>query len=381
VDLRAMRLQMLKRVLFPREVCLGRGSVERLACLDPARVLVVTGSSAKRNGTLDRLKAQLKDAAALDVLELESGEPRAAAITSARERVAGFAPQWIVAVGGGAVLDGAKFLWAQLEHPDLVFGGKAMPIGPLRGKARFVAIPTTAGSGSEASQAAVLAADDGTKIPYVSPHWVPDIVILDPVLTVSLSREITVATGFDALTHAVESAVSSLGNPFLRTLSATSVGLVLRHLPVAAENPQDLNARGGMLEAAFLAGLCQGMTSTGAAHALSHAASKLHSAPHGAATGFFLLPTMRWNRKKNAAVYDDLAAGCGVADGAALEAALFDLITRVGLPQKFEQLVGRVPDAAEKQILAETAAKDVCLRTNACRLGTAELTQLLAEIT
>ena len=158
------------------------------------------------------------------------------------------------------------------------------------------------------------------------------------------------------------------------------MGLVLRHLPAATENPQDLIARSGMLEAAFLAGLCQSMTSTGAAHALSHAASKLHSAPHGAATGFFLLPTMRWNRKQNAAVYDELAAGCGLGDGAALEAALLNLVARVGLPQKFEQLVGRVPDPAERQTLAETAAKDVCLRTNACRLGTPELAQLLAEI-
>ncbi|MBZ5616782.1 MAG: iron-containing alcohol dehydrogenase [Acidobacteriia bacterium] len=375
-----MRLQLLKRVLFPPEVCTGKGSVERLACLDPARVLVVTGSSGRRCGALERVTAQLKDAKAEEVLELESGEPRAAAITAAREKVAAFDPEWIVAVGGGAVLDAAKFLWAQLEHPDLVFLAKAVPIGPLRGKARFVAIPTTAGSGSEASQAAVLAGDDGTKIPYVSPHWVPDIAILDPALTVSLPRETTVATGFDALTHAVESAVSNLGNPFLRVLAATSVGLVLRHLPAAAENPQDLVARAGMLEAAFLGGLCQSMTSTGAAHALSHAASKLHRAPHGAATGFFLLPTMRWNQKKNAALYDELAVNCGLTDGAALEAAFLELVELVGLPQRFEELLGRVPDATERQTLAETAAKDVCLRTNACRLGTPDLAQLLAEI-
>ena len=380
MDLRAMRLQMLKRVLCPPEVCVGKGSVERLACLEPARVLVVTGGSARRNGAIERVTAQLKDATAHEVMELPSGEPRATAIAAARETVAAFAPEWVVALGGGAVLDAAKFVWAQLEYPDLVLSGKAAAIGPLRRKARLIAVPTTSGSGSEASQAAVLAADDGTKVPYVSPHWVPDIAILDPVLTVSLPREITVATGFDALTHAVESAVSSLGNPFLRVLAATAVGLVLRHLPVAAENPQDLTARSGMLEAAFLAGLCQSMASTGAAHALSHATSKLHGAPHGAATGFYLLPTMRWNRRKNAAVYDELAAGCGLASGAALEAALLDFGVRVGLPQKFADMVGRVPDTAERQILAETAAKDICLRTNACRLGAPELAQLLAEI-
>jgi alcohol dehydrogenase len=380
-NLRAMRLRMLKRVLSPPEVCVGKGSVERLGCLEATRVLVVTSDSARHNGVLDRVMSQLKDAAAREAVELASGEPRAAAIGAARAVVTAFAPQWIVAVGGGTVLDAAKFIWAQFEYPDLVLSGAApVAIGPLRQKTRFVAVPTTAGSGSEASQAAVLTADDGTKIPCVSPHWMPDIAILDPVLTVSLPREITVATGFDALTHAVESAVSSLGNTLLQALAATAVGLVLRHLPAAAENPQDLAAREGMLEAAYLAGLCQSTASTGAAHALSHAMSKLHGAPHGAATGFYLLPTMRWNRTKNVTVYDQLAVGCGLADGAALVAALANLAARVGQPQRFGELLGRAPNAAERQTLAEVAAKDVCLRTNACRLGSSELAQLLAEI-
>jgi alcohol dehydrogenase len=381
MDLRAMRMQMLKRLLCPPEVCVGKGSVERLYCLEPARVLVVTGGSARRNGALDRVTAQLKDATKREVMEVSSGEPRAAAIAAARETVAMFDPEWIVALGGGAILDSAKFLWAQFEHPDLELSGKApAAIGPLRRKARMIAVPTTAGSGSEASQAAVLSRDDGTKIPYISPYWVPDIAILDPVLTVSLPRDLTVATGFDALAHAVESSVSSLGNSFLRVLASTAVSLVLRYLPAAVNNPQDIPAREGMLEAAFLAGLCQSTASTGAAHALSHATSKVHGAAHGAATGFYLLPTMRWNRTKNAAVYDELAASCGLGDGAALEAALLDLGVRVGLSQKFVELVGRMPDTAERQILAETAAKDSCIRTNACRVGAPELAQLLAEI-
>ena len=375
-----MKLQMLKRVLCPPEVCVGKNSVERLGCLEPARVLVITSGSARRNGSLERVTAQLKDATAREVMEWPSGEPRASAVAAAKGTISAFAPEWIVALGGGAVLDTAKFLWAQLECPDLVWSAKATVIGPLRRNARFIAVPTTAGSGSEASQAAVLTADDGTKTPYVSPHWIPDLAILDPVLTVSLPRETTVATGFDALTHAVEAAVSSLGNPFLQVLAATAVGLILRHLPAAAENLQDLAARSGMLEAAFLAGLCQSTASTGAAHALSHATSKLHGAPHGAATGFYLLPTMRWNRGKSVAVYDQLAAGCGLANGAALESAILNLGRRVGLPQKFAELVGRVPDAAERQMLAEVAAKDVCLRTNACRIGMSDLAELVAKI-
>src|SRR5262249_50626720 len=141
-------------------------------------------------------------------------------------------------------------------------------------------------------------------------------------------RAATVATGFDALTHAVESAVSSLSNTFLQMLAGTAVGGILRWLPIAAENPQDLTARESMLEAAFLAGLCQSTASTGAAHALSHATAKVSGASHAAATGFYLLPTMRWNLAKNPAVYDRLAAAGGVSGGAALLSALEELAAR-----------------------------------------------------
>lgn len=378
-----MKRLMLKRAFFPAEVCTGKGSTDRLGCLEPARVLVVSGVSARRCGAIERVTTQLKDAAACEVVELPPGEPRASGLVEAREKVTAFAPEWIVAVGGGAVLDAAKLLWAQFEHPDLALSGAlpaAAAIGPLRRKARFIAVPTTAGSGSEASQTAVLTGEDGTKIPLVSPHWLPDIAILDPVLTVSVPRETTVATGFDALTHAVESAVSSLCSTFLRVLAGTAVSLILQYLEDATENPTNLAARGGMLEGAFLAGFCQGAASTGAAHALSHATSKIYGVPHGAATGFYLLPTMRHNRAKMTKVYDDLAVCSGLPDGEALIAKVAALAGRVGLPQRFQELMGRTPDDAERQALASAAAKDVCLRTNACRLEMADLSRLLAGI-
>ena len=372
MDPRAMKLRMLKRVLFPPEVCLGKGSIERLACLDPGRVLVVAGRSSRQVAGQPPWSAPLA-ASELAVVEF-SGEPSVPSLESFRTTVAAFAPAWIVAVGGGSVMDAAKFLWAQYEHPELALSGTApVPIGSLRRKARFAAVPTTAGSGSEASQAAVLTAEDNTKIPYVSPEWVPDLVILDPELTVSLPRHVTVSTGFDALTHAVESAVSSLGNTLLLSLAGTAVGLILRCLPAAAENPRDLAAREGMLEAAYLAGLCQSTASTGAAHALSHAMTKLHGVPHAAATGFYLLPTMCWNRTKNRALYDPLAGACGLDSGSALETAIADLATRVSLPRTFAELLGHPLDSSARQALANAASRDVCLRTNPCRMTVPEL--------
>src|SRR5262249_5078392 len=99
---------------------------------------------------------------------------------------------------------------------------------------------------------------------------------------------------------------------------ADAVRGVLQYLPKVSANPQDLAAREGMQNAAFLAGLCQSTTSTGAAHAFSHATTGLHHTPHAQATAFYLRPTMKWNLAKNPKVYDDLAAQCGFADGVAL---------------------------------------------------------------
>jgi len=383
--LKAMKLRMLKRVFFPPEVCAGRDAIERLSCLEStARVLLMVSGSAADAGLLDQLGAKCKDAAACEPLRWTSGAPAAPALEAVREQVAAFAPNWIVAVGGGSVLDAAKFVWAQYEHPELQWTGAAAAIPPLRGKARLAAVPTTAGSGSEASQAAVLSNAQGAKVAYVSTEWIPDLVILDPALTVNLPPALTASTGFDALAHAVESAVSSLSHALLRTWSATAVRGVLRHLPQLMAGPQgaapNLAAREGMQHAAFLGGLCQSTTSTGAAHALSHATTALHHTAHAMATGFYLAPTMEWNLGKNPRLYDDLAGECGLPGGEALVARIRDLARTSGMPADFQQLTGCALSDDSVKTLAAAAAKDVCLKTNACRMTEKDLEDLLRKI-
>ena len=378
--MQAMRLRMLKRVLFTPEVCAGRGSIQRLACLDSGvRVLVVTGASAARTGALQQVTAQLKDAAS-EIVTLPSGEPTAATVSALSAQVSAFAPEWIAAVGGGSVLDSAKFLWAQYEHPELTWRGPAAAIPPLRAKAHLILAPTTSGSGSESSQAAVLVDDAGAKVPYVSAHWVPDLAILDPSLTVSMPRALTASTGLDALTHAVESAVSSLSHAMLRTLCGTAIRAILRHLPEALRNGENLAAREAMQNASYLGGLCQSTASTGAAHALSHATSTRLGVAHGLGTGFYLLPTMRANLAKNAAVYDELAAECGFAGGAALADAIEGLGREAGLPATISALAGRDLSDEDVKAVADGAMKDVCLRTNACRLAAAEVQELVEKL-
>jgi len=379
--LKAMKLRMLKRVFLPQEVCAGKDAIERLSCFDSsARVLLIVSGSLASAGLLEKLKAKCKDAAACESICWSTGAPTAGALDAVREQVTAFAPGWIVAVGGGSVLDAAKFVWAQYEHPELQWTGAPAAIPPLRAKSRFAAVPTTAGSGSEASQAAVLSGVQNAKVPYVTPDWIPDLVILDPALALQLPPAVTAATAFDALTHAIESAVSSLSHALLRSWSATAVRGVLHHLPRALANPQDLAAREGLQNSAFLGGLCQSTTSTGAAHALSHATTALHQTAHATATGFYLAPSMEWNLGKSPQVYEALAIESGLADGEALLGRIRGLAQSAGIAANFQQLTGSALSEDGAKALAAAASKDVCLRTNACRMTEKDLEELLRKI-
>ena len=139
-------------------------------------------------------------------------------------------PDWIVAVGGGSIIDGAKLAWVLHEIPTFDLGAeKPSAVETLRRKARFAAIATTAGSGSEASQTAVLShPKTGRKTPFVSPHLVPDLAILDAALTTGLPAEMTVHSGIDALSHAVEAYASRMASTLVRTLAAAAIRSILK---------------------------------------------------------------------------------------------------------------------------------------------------------
>jgi alcohol dehydrogenase class IV len=369
---------MLKRMYFAPEVCCGPELSERLRYFEPgARILVLITDSAGRTGLLDQVAARLSDASAYELIQWTWGEPAASSVAGLRQRVQEFKPDWIVGIGGGTVLDAAKFVSAEYENPALHWSEQTQAVPGPRTRARLALVPTTSGSGSEASQAAILTGSDGKKLACVSPYWLPDLVILDPVLTTTLPAAETASTGFDALAHAVESTASNLAHDLLRELCATAIRAILRHLARAVDNPREMEARAGLQNAAFLAGSCQSGTSTGAAHALAHATSQHYHTPHARAVSAYLLPTMRWNLAKNPRVYDAMAAACGMSDGMALIGAIEELARAVGSPLRLADLLSRELTASERRDLAGAALKDGCLRTNACRMRQDDLEAVL----
>jgi alcohol dehydrogenase class IV len=351
-------LAPLPRLLGPGEIIAGAGALASLRALPAARVAVV----ATRRAAADPHVAQwMSGPASYAVEHVEAswpGEPSIADLASTVAALRAFRPDWIVAIGGGSVLDGAKLCWARYEHPHFPIERLDRPFAlpPLRSLARFVAIPTSAGTGSESSSAAVFTdTATGRKIPAVTHDFLPDIAILDPRLTVDLPLEWTAMTAFDALGHALEGYVSALDNPLVDRLAEGAIVDILESLPLILESPRDLAARARLQIAACHAGYVQNLRLVGVAHAIAHqlGAWKI---PHAFAVmtllpyGMELVSSEPRVRERFARV----ARMCGLPDADALITTVRELPRRFGLPDRLGRWAG-----ADTQLSPEATAKIV----------------------
>jgi alcohol dehydrogenase class IV len=382
MDRKTMLLAMIRRLVQPGEVCTGKGSLARLAAWDCRRVWIAADPAVQRLGLVDPIVAHLKKGEAeAEVWTCPAGEPTLPAILDAASAAGRFQPDGIVAVGGGSAIDLAKLAWAWYEHPELDGAGEKPPvIPPLRQKARLAAVPTTAGTGAEASQAAVYSHPaDHRKVPVVSTQWIPDLVILDPTLTVGLAPEITASAGMDAFAHAAEAFVSRIATPLVQSLAAAAVRLLWNHLPVACREPENLASREALLIAAYLAGQAQSAASTGLAHALAHAGGKVLHAGHAALVGCFLPHAMEFNAQSCGDLYNRFAVEAGFADATAFFPAFAAWRDPLPLPNRLSSLCGRPLAAEEIAALKQSALADVCLKTNPARADNAQIEALLQK--
>lgn len=286
----------------PTRVVYGEGQLddlgEHVARLGVERYLLVTDGVLAKLGFVDRVKQGLEGsgsevAAVFDQVRPNSevGQVEAAAAL-AREHDC----QGVIGLGGGSSLDTAKAVAIVLTFPGDLLDYEGAQI--LEGKlVPQVAIPTTAGTGSEVTNCAVILHEqEDRKISFVDDHLYPDLAVLDPSLTAGLPPRIAAATGMDALTHAIEAYVDNMRSPFSDALALQAVELIARYLPQAVEHgPEDSEARGAMLAAATLAGIAFTHSMVGIVHAVSHALGGLHHCPHGEANAVVLPEGMRFN--------------------------------------------------------------------------------------
>ena len=277
-------------------------------------------------------------------------DPKVSTAKDAAEAMKHFGPDWIIAVGGGSVMDTAKAAWVLYEKPDIELHALT-PFDELglRSKAKLVCIPTTAGTGSEATKAIVIRDDEtGRKFATINPELTPDIAILDPEFVVGLPKDLTAYTGMDALTHAVEGYISVWKNDFSDGSSLQAVKMIFEWLPKSVENLSDLELREKMLVAACLAGMSFGNSQAALAHSLGHSMGSVLRTHHGLSVGMALPYTIEFNcrGKENEEIakqYLELARMIGISGkkpetvSLKLAEAIRNLMTQIGSPQSFKE--------------------------------------------
>ncbi len=275
----------------------------------------------------------------------------------------------LIAVGGGSVMDTAKAV-------NIMIGGGHEDFQPLADQAGLwegaqplpphIAFPTTAGTGCEVTNAmVVLDVKAKAKLSVTHPFCNADIAMLDPELTVKLPPKITAFTGMDALTHAIEGITSTGAEPVADALGLHAIRLIFKYLPLAVKEPVNIDARGHMLLASTLAGMCFVNTLTGASHALAHALGAIYGVPHGLANAIMLPHVMAFNREERVERFRMIADAMGIEVGrmeaaeaaeAAVE-AVRKLRTEIGLTQTLKDF-GVPAEREALRPLVELAAVD-----------------------
>jgi alcohol dehydrogenase class IV len=353
---------------FPWIADLGCGALERLAdhlgSLDASRPLIVTDEGVKRAGIAAKVEAAL-DAAGLpySVFDRVQPNPTAADVNDAFSIYREESCDALVGVGGGSVLDTAKLVRVLAAHGgDILdyrsaaggWGKIGMNLPPM------VAMPTTAGTGSEVTLGAVLTdSDRNVKVWIGSPGLFPNVALVDPELTVGSPPRLTASAGIDVLVHGVEAYAEPSDAPLADLLARDAVELTVRNLPHACRAPEEVRPREAMSRAALEAGLAFGWKGLGAAHALGHQVTTEAGVPHGFAVAMLLPNVMRFNlpvsRDRYAELARSLGADEGEADGAeAAIRAVERLNARLEVPARLSdvgigegQLAGMVAQALE----------------------------------
>jgi alcohol dehydrogenase class IV len=281
------------RIVFGEDAA---GEVAPAAAAMGRRALLVTGERADRAAAFVRAL----DAAGLTVAPFRvSGEPSIGTIATGTLYARGEGCDVVVAVGGGSAIDAGKALAAMLTNPGepldyLEVVGRGQPL--RQPSAPFIAVPTTAGTGSEVTRNAVLAAPErGVKASLRSPYLLPRLAVVDPELTLDLPPALTASTGLDALTQLIEPYVSVRANPMTDLYTVEGQRTAAEALPRAWANGGDREARHGMCWASLLGGLSLANAGLGAVHGFAAPVGGMFPAPHGAVCAALLAPAIAIN--------------------------------------------------------------------------------------
>lgn len=331
------------------KIVFGDDALSELELIKGEKAIIITDKMVNGLGLAEKVSNVLCEKQwATAIWDGAIPDPKVSTVKSAAEAMKRFGADWIIAIGGGSVMDTAKAAWVLYEKPGVQLDALT-PFDELglRTKARLVCIPTTTGTGSEATKAIVIRDDEtGRKFATLNPELIPDIAILDPSFVVGLPKELTAYTGMDALTHAIEGYISVWKNDFSDGCSLQAVKMIFKWLPESIKDLSNLEAREKMLVAACLAGMSFGNSQAALAHSLGHSMGSVLRLHHGLSVGMALPYTIEFNCTNSpecASQYAELAAILGirgkddVKTSMKFAEAVRELMGEIGSPRSFTE--------------------------------------------
>jgi len=309
------------------------------------RPLVVTDKGIRAAGLLERVLAKLANATDASVYDGTPPNPNEGAVRAAVDQYRAGGHDGIIAVGGGSSIDLAKGVAVCATHDGPLKSFAAIEGGVARitaATAPVIAVPTTAGTGSEVGRGAILILDDGRKVGILSPYVVPKVAICDPGLTLDLPAALTAATGMDAIAHCVETFLASAFNPPADGIALDGLRRAWAHIERATRDPHDRDARLNMMSASMQGALAF-QKGLGCVHSLSHSLGGLNPRlHHGTLNAIFLPAVIRFNAVAPGVVSEQklerLAQSMGLASSETVADAIARMSARLGLPRGLAEL-------------------------------------------
>lgn len=294
--------------VYIKKGCLPVALDELKTVMGKKKAFIVTDNFLYHNGYTKTVTDKLDEMGIRHTTFFEvAPDPTLACAKAGAEQMRAFEPDTIIAVGGGSAMDAAKIMWVLYEHPEVDFMDMAMRFIDIRKrvytfpkmgeKAYFIAVPTSAGTGSEVTPFAVITDEKtGVKYPLADYELMPKMAIVDTDMMMDAPKGLTAASGIDAVTHALEAYASMLATDYTDGLALRSLKLIFEYLPRAYDNgPQDPVAREKMANAATMAGMAFANAFLGVCHSMAHKLGAFYHLPHGVANALMIDEVLRFN--------------------------------------------------------------------------------------
>ncbi|MET0610939.1 MAG: iron-containing alcohol dehydrogenase [Pseudomonas caspiana] len=363
----------------------GAAAIEQLAAertrLTINNPLIVTDAILVKSGTVDLALAQL-GGRAYGIFDQVKPEPEISIVEDCTHTFRQGGHDGLIGLGGGSAIDIAKGVGAFVGHDGPL--AELFGVDQVKRKGPpLIAIPTTAGTGSEVTNVAIFSDKLAQlKKGIVSDYLLPDVALVSPVMTLTCPRSVTAASGVDALVHAIESYLSVNRSLITDSLALGAIKLIVKSLPKAYANPADLIAREHMATASLMAGMAFGNAGVGAVHALAYPLGGRFNIAHGVSNALLLPYVMAWNKMACVERFRDIAEAMGLRvehmsdEDAANQAvqAMADLCEAVDIPKGMRSF--NVPEDAIPAMAEEASKIDRLMRNNPRKLTAADIEKI-----